>query len=62
MPTRLRERRLELGLSQMDVAGKVSLHIRLVQRREADDGRPSLHHALAVARVLETTVEELFGR
>ncbi len=59
--TRMRDLRTGLGLSQTDVATAAGLSRQLVGAVEAGRHAPSVHAALALAAVLDTTVEELFA-
>jgi len=61
MSQRIRRRREALGLSQRDVAGAAGLSRQLVGTVERGRHLPSVNAALALARALETTVEDLFG-
>jgi putative molybdopterin biosynthesis protein len=58
---RLRSRRLELGLAQTVVADAVGLSRQALSALEAGRASPSLATALALARLLGTSVEALFG-
>jgi transcriptional regulator with XRE-family HTH domain len=57
----IRNRRTELGLSQADLAAKVGVDKRQIRRYEAGDTQPSLTVALAIARALGVSVDELAG-
>jgi DNA-binding XRE family transcriptional regulator len=50
-----------MGLSQADVAAAAGLSRQLIGTVESNRHLPSVHAALALARALETTVEDLFG-
>lgn len=47
-------------MSQQSVANASGIYIRLYQYYEAGEREPAVRTALRLARVLETTVEELF--
>jgi DNA-binding XRE family transcriptional regulator len=57
---RMRDVRRSLRLSQADVASAAGLSRQLVGAVEAGRHAPSVNAALAIAAVLETTVEDLF--
>ena len=61
MERALRERRQALGLTQAELAAAASVSRPLVSAVEAGRHRPSVHAALALARALGTSVEDLFG-
>ena len=56
----VRRRREALGLSQMDLAAAAGLSRQLIGTVETGRHLPSVNAALALARALETTVENLF--
>ena len=58
---RLRLARQARGFSQLQLAGMASVSRQAVSAVEAGHSDPSLRVALAVARALGTTVEQLFG-
>jgi DNA-binding XRE family transcriptional regulator/molybdate-binding protein len=60
MSGRVRERRELLGLTQADLAAAAGLSRQLVTALESGRHAPSVSAALAIARVLDTTVEALF--
>ncbi len=57
----LRTRRLELGLTQAQVAARAGVSRQLVAAVEAGRNAPAVDAALGLARVLGTTVEALFA-
>jgi DNA-binding XRE family transcriptional regulator len=57
----LRERRLESGLTQTELASRAGVSRQLVAAVEAGQNTPSVDAALRLAQVLATTVEELFS-
>lgn len=59
--TRLRQRRLDLGLTQGSIAQAAGLSRQALSALEAGRAVPSLQNALALARALGTSVEGLFG-
>src|SRR5918996_1761054 len=61
MTERVRRRRVALGLSQADIAAASGLSRQLVGTVETGRHVPNVGAALALARALETTVEDLFG-
>jgi transcriptional regulator with XRE-family HTH domain len=61
---RLAKRRRVLGLSQQEFAMRVAASIAAVRTWEQGRGKshsPNVHTALRIARVLNMTVENLFG-
>ncbi|MBV9534199.1 MAG: helix-turn-helix transcriptional regulator, partial [Solirubrobacterales bacterium] len=56
----LRERRLQCGLSQTELAARAGVSRQLVAAVEAGRNTPAVDAALRLARALATTVEELF--
>jgi DNA-binding XRE family transcriptional regulator len=59
--SRLRERRLECGLTQADLAARAGVSRQLVAAVEAGQNAPAVDAALGLARALATTVEDLFA-
>jgi DNA-binding XRE family transcriptional regulator len=57
----LRARRLECGLTQTELAGRAGVSRQLVAAVEAGRNAPAVDAALALARALATSVEELFA-
>lgn len=57
----LRERRLECGLTQAELAARAGVSRQLVAAVEAGHNAPAVDAALGLARALATTVEELFA-
>jgi transcriptional regulator with XRE-family HTH domain len=57
----IRQRRNELGMSQESLAGMVGVDKRQIRRYESGDTQPGLQVALAIAKVLRITVDELAG-
>lgn len=64
MPHRhvLRDRRLQRGLTQAELADRAGVSRQLVAAVEAGRNTPAVDAALGLARALGATVEELFGR
>jgi len=60
-PSRLRERRLECGLTQAELAARAGVSRQLIAAVEAGHNAPAVDAALGLARALATTVEELFS-
>ena len=61
MLTELKQARLELGLTQTQLANKVGISVRAYQFIEHEYKQPRVLTALKIANVLNRTVEELFG-
>lgn len=59
--SQLRERRLECGLTQAELAARAGVSRQLVAAAEAGQSAPAVDAALGLARALATTVEELFA-
>ncbi len=59
--SRLRERRLECGLTQAELAARAGVSRQLVAAVEAGHNAPAVDAALGLARALATTVEALFS-
>ncbi len=57
----LRERRLECGLTQAELAVRAGVSRQLVAAVETGRNEPAVEAALGLARALATTVEELFA-
>jgi putative transcriptional regulator len=62
IPSALRERRLLQGWSQDQLARAAGVSRQALNALERRHARPSVETALALARLLGTTVELLFGR
>jgi DNA-binding XRE family transcriptional regulator len=60
-PSRLRERRLECGLTQAELAARAGVSRQLVAAVEAGQNAPAVDAALGLARALASTVEDLFA-
>ncbi len=60
-PSMLRERRLLQGWSQDELARRAGVSRQALNALERGHAQPSVVTALALARILGTTVEELFG-
>lgn len=50
-----------MGISQQKLADEVRQSYVTISRYETGESEPSVSHALAIARVLGTTVEDAFG-
>jgi DNA-binding XRE family transcriptional regulator len=59
--TRLRELRLQGGLTQAELAARAGVSRQLVAAVEAGQNTPAVDAALSLARALATTVEDLFA-
>lgn len=60
MKTFLRERRIELGLTQLQVAQSSGLAESAYQRYERGESEPRVTAAIRLARALNTTVEKIY--
>ncbi|WP_179959116.1 substrate-binding domain-containing protein [Candidatus Methylacidithermus pantelleriae] len=60
--TQLRDRRISLGISQLEAARRVGIARQSLASIEQGRAVPSVALALRLARLLGTTVEELFGQ
>lgn len=58
--TRMKEYRARYNMSQSDLAGLVDVRRETIGKLEKGKYNPSLKLAMDIARVFETTVEELF--
>lgn len=58
---RVRARRRELEITQLDLAQRVGVSRQTIITLETGDYAPSVYLALRVARTLATTVEDLWG-
>jgi putative transcriptional regulator len=58
---RIRVRRKEQGLSQIDLAEASDVSRQTIVSMETGDYSPSVYLALKVARILECQVEDLWG-
>lgn len=61
MPEVLKRRRIELGMSQADLADTVGVDKRQIRRYETGDQQPALSVAVAIANALKISVGELAG-
>lgn len=61
MKTSLKIRRLERGMKQSDLADLVDVRRETIGRLEQGQYCPSLRLAMDLAKVFDTTVEELFS-
>ena len=60
MRNSLKERRLELGLSQAELAKSMGVSRQTINSIETEKYTPSLPLALALARFFDVQVEEMF--
>ena len=60
MYTKLKKRREERGLTQVEIAKKAGISWRAYQTYEAGDRIPKADTAKLLAKALDSTVEELF--
>lgn len=58
----IRRRRIELGLSQAELAARAGVDKRQIRRCEAGEAHPALPVAVSIAEALGITVDELAGR
>jgi DNA-binding XRE family transcriptional regulator len=58
--TKLKKRREERGLTQVEIAKKAGISWRAYQTYEAGDRIPKADTAKLIAKALDSTVEELF--
>lgn len=58
----IKKRRLELGMSQTELAEAAGVGMRQIRRYEADDQQPLLTVGVAIAEALKIPVTELAGR
>lgn len=61
MNIKLKQAREASGKTQAEVAQAVGIDPRLYQRYEYDTSTPNVRTAILIARVLDSTVEQLFG-
>jgi transcriptional regulator with XRE-family HTH domain len=57
---RLRQYRLEAGLTQLELAARLGIHLSWLQKLEAGRGQPTVHIACLAAKILMQTVDELW--
>ncbi len=60
LETRIKEYRARYNMSQSDLAGLVNVRRETIGNLENGKYNPSLTLAMDIARIFETTVEELF--
>ena len=60
MRNRIRELRTARGWSQAELAGRIDVSRQAVNAIETGKHDPSLSLALRIARLFETTIEEIF--
>ncbi|HZJ98392.1 MAG TPA: helix-turn-helix transcriptional regulator [Tissierellaceae bacterium] len=60
MKNRIKELRTKIGLRQEDVANQLNVTRQTIIAVENDKYNPSLELAMKLAKLLNTTVEELF--
>ncbi|HFE9852899.1 TPA: helix-turn-helix transcriptional regulator [Enterococcus faecalis] len=58
---KLKIKREEKGLSQVEVAKQARIDVRQYQRYEYDEREPKARLAIKIAKIMGTTVEELFS-
>ena len=57
----IKERRLQAGLTQKQLAGKMNVDQSAVSLWEAGKARPARKHQKKLAKILHCTVDELLG-
>lgn len=57
----LKEVRKKVGLTQVQVAERAGIAERTYQEYEYGDRKPGVDIAIRIAKILNSTVEELFG-
>lgn len=57
----MRARRLEVGLTQAEVAAAIGRNVHTITNMEAGRRRPVLGDAILIARLLESSVDELIA-
>lgn len=60
MPNRIQERRLELDLTQAELAKKLKISVSYLSALENERKPINVSLAIRIARALRTTVEEIF--
>ena len=55
------EARKKNGLTQVELAEKVKISVRVYQKYENEGQAPNVRTAIRIARALDTTVEHLWG-
>ncbi|EME8160491.1 helix-turn-helix transcriptional regulator [Enterococcus faecium] len=58
---KFKTKREEKGLSQVEVAKQAKIDVRQYQRYEYDEREPQARLAIKLAKILDTTVEELYS-
>ena len=59
--SRVRQRRREIGITQQELSDRSSVSRQTIISLETGDYAPSVYLALRIARLLDTTVEGLWG-
>jgi DNA-binding XRE family transcriptional regulator len=60
LPNRIQERRLELDLTQAELANKLKISISYLSKLENEKTPINVRLAIRIARALRTSVEEIF--
>jgi putative transcriptional regulator len=60
LPNRIQERRLELDLTQAELANKLKISISYLSKLENEKTPINVKMAIRIARALRTSVEEIF--
>lgn len=56
----IKEKRIEKGMKQLDVAKKVGVSTASISYYERGKKKPSMNNAFKIAKALDTTIDELF--
>ena len=60
MSNKIKTRREQLNLTQKEVADRLQIAESAYQRYEQDKSEPAVRRAIAIAKVLKTTVDKLY--
>lgn len=60
MPNRIQERRLELDLTQVELAKKLKISVGYLSKLENEKVNINVSLAIRIARALRTSVEDIF--
>lgn len=60
MPNRIQQRRLELEMTQAELANKLKISISYLSKLENEKVNVTVSMAIRVARALRTSVEDIF--
>lgn len=59
--SKLKSKREKTGLTQVQVAEKANIAVRMYQRYENEGQVPNARTAICIAKALDTTVETIWG-